>query len=406
MIAESFATSLSPQTYPEKLNTQGQAEFSPSAGGITGSAESRYVCGDGIDGDESNVTIEVTYDYDLYTKVGMSVGEALRDVKESILSDIAGRVGCNRVFWTERQLVAEFEHIIGLTSYYVQNLPDPNALGCVVQTEKDKSTTCTPTNGGFTVSAKPGTSAVLLEQTTASLMTMVQDGMDSGLYESEIMLKVVYIGDRRNFFNPLGSAPPENTQAHVNKSSNKKLIGTLLCLFFACLLLVCYLNNKRAWRDWRSDRYGNDEEVALGKYNSKVSRIRHTAGWSNMAPESDEDQDEDSHPSFEEGSDSRDSRDYSDSSYSGDPSEWTGDSSEGDCVNDYNGKVSVRDGGVGYGAYNRYSYVERIPAGYSESVDTTTSNSLYDRKERQRRLEHARIRAAQRKSLDSRSSRD
>jgi hypothetical protein len=455
---------------PEIPDTQVQADFLTSAEGIHGSAESRYVCGDGFDSDESNTTFEITYDYDLYTKVGMSVGEALRDVKESILSDITGRMGCHRVFWTDRRLVAGFEHIIGLTSY-MQDLPDPNALGCDVQT--DELTMCTPVNGGFTIFAKPGTSAGLLEQTSVSLTTMVQDSMGSGFHESEIMQKVVYIGDRESNSKALGSAPPENAH-YVNKSSNKKLIGTILCLFFACFLLVCYLHEKRAKRDRRSDRYGSDEDVPLDKYNGNVLCNHRNAGWSNMAPDGDDyhtgpqrkprtpphtngedtfqvesgagihrtrltsrlgnprrwrekapstgrhnrgspfkmGEDEDSHSSFEKESYSRDSRDesssedYSDSSDSGDPSEWTGDSSEGDRVNDNEKKVPVRDGGVGHSSYNRHSYVERIPTGCNELVDTPRSFQLYGREERQRRLENARVRAAQRKSLDSRSNRD
>ena len=442
LIAESFAPSLSPQTSPETPNTQ------VSTAVINGSAESRYVCGDGIDGDESTTTVEVTFDYDLYNKIEIAVGEALRDVKESILSDIAGRMGCNRVFWTKRRLVAEFKNIIGLTSH-AQDLPDPNALGCVVHIETDEPTICTPVSGGFTVSSKPGTSTALLEQTSTSLKTIIREGMDSGLYESEIMQKAVYIGDREGNSKARASAPPENTQAHVNKSSNKKLIGAVIGLALACLLLICLLclHVKRARRDRRTDRYGGDEEVELGKYSGNISRTRRTLDWSNMVPEIGDylagpqrrtvtsprsvnlrsasqraypshwpkkdtslgrqnkgspfemSEKKNSHVSLEGGSDSSGS---SDSSDSGSPSELTGDTSECDRANDVEVKVPVTFGDADDNTFHndeRQSNVQSIPTGYKESVDTPKSNPSYDKEERKKRLEHARARAAQRKSL-------
>jgi hypothetical protein len=282
-----------------------------------------------------------------------------------------------------------------------------------------------------------------------SLKTIIREGMDSGLYESEIMQKAVYIGDREGNSNSRAAATPENAQAHVNKSSNKKLIGAVIGLTLACLLLICLLclHVRRARRDRRTDRYGSDEEVAFDKYNGNVSRTRRTSGWSNMVPEIGDylagpqrrtltslqsgnlrsasrrgypnhwpekttslgrqnkgspfkmSEKENSHVSLEEGNDSSGPSDSSDSDS---PSELSGDTSQCDRANDTEVNVPVTFGGVDDNTFNndeRQSNVESIPTGYNEPVYTPRSNPLYNREERQKRLDHARARAAQRKSL-------
>ena len=250
------------------------AESSPSFEEMKGASE-RYECGEG---DESDTTIEVTFDYEIHNKIEISVDEALKDIKESMLSDIAGRLGCSRVFWTERRLQAGFEHITGLNSNS-RDLPDPDAAGCIVGIRSEEPTICTPVSGGFTLFAKPGTSEEFLVETVSHVKDVVREGMDSGLYETAIVYKAIYIGDRAesNSKARASSSTTVNVQSETTGASNKGLISAVIGLSCACALLLCLLclHVNKLRRDRRNERYFSDEEMAFGKY-INGNNISHT----------------------------------------------------------------------------------------------------------------------------------
>jgi len=273
--------STSPQSPAETPEIQVPAESSPSLGEIKGTSE-RYECGEG---DESDTTIEVTFDYEIHNKIEISVDDALKDIKESMLSDIAGRLGCSRVFWTERRLQAGFEHITGLNSNS-RDLPDPDAAGCIVGIRSEEPTICTPVSGGFTVFAKPGTSEEFLVETVSYLKDVVREGMDSGLYETALMYKAIYIGDRAesNSKARASSSTTANAQSEATGASNKGLISAVIGLSCACALLLCLLclHVNKLRRDRRYERYFSDEEWAFGKYinGNNISHTRRTSATS------------------------------------------------------------------------------------------------------------------------------
>ena len=270
--------STSPQSPAETPEIQVPAESSPSLGEIKGTSE-RYECGEG---DESDTTIEVSFDYEIHNKIEISVDDALKDIKESMLSDIAGRLGCSRVFWTERRLQAGFEHITGLNSNS-RDLPDPDAAGCIVGIRSEEPTICTPVSGGFTVFAKPGTSEEFLVETVSYLKDVVREGMDSGLYETALMYKAIYIGDRAesNSKARASSSTTANAQSEATGASNKGLISAVIGLSCACALLLCLLclHVNKLRRDRRYERYFSDEEWAFGKYinGNNISHTRRTS---------------------------------------------------------------------------------------------------------------------------------
>jgi nitrogen fixation-related uncharacterized protein len=197
------------------------------------------------------------------------VGDALRNVKESVLSDIALKLGCDRIFSGGRSLQSQqltnFDYILGINSS-VRDRPVSDGLGCLVTDETtDTSTICTPVSGGFTVSAKVGTSMLLLEETRTIMKDIVKQGMNSGQYESDMVAKAIYIGERQN--NAYRDSVLSITDTtKESRTSNQDMIWAIVGLSLACLLLVCFLwstvKRLRNQREYYDDNYENDEEIA------------------------------------------------------------------------------------------------------------------------------------------------
>jgi len=233
----------------------------------------RYVCGLGSMVDESDMSmmpsIDVTFDYDIHNQINISVGDALRDVKESILTDIALKLGCDRIFSGGRSLQSQqqtnFDYILGINSSELDR-PVSDGLGCLVTGEiAERSTICTPVIGGFTIFAKVGTSMLLLEETRTILKDTVQQGMNSGQYETDMVAKAIYIGKRQN--SAYRDSVPSLTEKTKEFSSSKQdMIWAIVGLSLACLLLVCLLwssvKRLRNQREYYDDSYENDEEIA------------------------------------------------------------------------------------------------------------------------------------------------
>ena len=149
----------------------------------------RYTCGSS-EYDPNDQTIqpasEVTFDYDLHNLVDVSVGLSLKDVKRSIMSDIAGRLGCRETSTGQRRALQslDFDSITRLESP-ANDLPD-NEVVCRLLTDEeakpDVPTVCSPVNGGFTLYAKPGTSDATLSSIGNALKEVVAGGMNSGRY--------------------------------------------------------------------------------------------------------------------------------------------------------------------------------------------------------------------------------
>ena len=139
-------------------------------------------------------------------------------------------------------------------------------MGCLVTGEiAERSTICTPVSGGFTISAKVGTSMLLLEETRTILKDTVQQGMNSGQYETDMVAKAIYIGKRQN--SAYRDSVPSLTEKTKEFSSSKQdMIWAIVGLSLACLLLVCLLwssvKRLRNQREYYDDSYENDEEIA------------------------------------------------------------------------------------------------------------------------------------------------
>jgi len=232
-------------------------------------SEVRYTCGNGYQPDELDASIppsdDVAFDYEISNGIDVTVVDALRDVKESILSDIAGRMGCYKTYSgrTLQDSSDDFGSIIGLQSN-AHDLPDPDAGGCMVAVETDDPSTCTPVSGGFTIYAKPGTSESSLQYTTNSLNSIIETGMVAGLYETETVLKAVYIGDRDKF--SASSSAPINAQSDGARKFNEGMHIAIYVLSCACAILICLL----CFTVWtcreKEQKRRIDEEMAFSKF--------------------------------------------------------------------------------------------------------------------------------------------
>lgn len=88
-----------------------------------------YTCRDesqSIDG-ESPPSIEVAFDYEMHSSLDVPVSQALEEVKTSILSDVAQRLGCTESIG--RMLQDSSGNIIGFMSSR-SDMPDPDAGRC------------------------------------------------------------------------------------------------------------------------------------------------------------------------------------------------------------------------------------------------------------------------------------
>ncbi|KAL7536851.1 hypothetical protein ACHAXR_007434 [Thalassiosira sp. AJA248-18] len=251
----------------------------------------RYACGDGYQFDPSDMSIppssDVAFDYEIHNGIDVTVGDALRDVKGSMLSDIAESMGCYETYSGRKLQSDGFESIIGLQSNG-NDLPDPDALGCIVDVETDDPATCTPVSGGFTVHAKPGTSESSLKKTVKSLKSIIETSMATGRYETETVVKAIYIGDRAKFSKASSSAPI-NVQSDetTTKSSNEGLKIAIYILTCACLVLICVLWFA-VWtyrEKLQIEQHHRDEEMPFDNFLMEKNENKHSMHSMRMAPQ-------------------------------------------------------------------------------------------------------------------------
>ncbi|EJK75591.1 hypothetical protein THAOC_02684 [Thalassiosira oceanica] len=215
----------------------------------------RYTCGSFEFGPNDQTippTSGVTFDYDLHNLVDVSVGLSLKDIKRSIMSDVAGRLGCQENSIGQRRVLqsSEFDSIIGLESP-ANDLPDNEVVCRIDETKSDEPTVCSPVNGGFTLYAKPGTSNAILSSIGNSLKEVVADGMNSGRYESTFVDKAVYIGDRQNDQVILGEEEIMSTM-ELAVYALSAACGLLLCVL--CVILFTRVSRDREKRAKLEDR--------------------------------------------------------------------------------------------------------------------------------------------------------
>ncbi len=229
----------------EKPGMQEPDETFLSNAEVSGPDEIRFTCGDGYGDvyqvDQSDMSIpvsaEVVFDYEIHNGIDITVSDALRDIKLSIMQGIADVIQCD-IAYSGRRLQNGFDDIIGLWSNSF-DLPDPVASGCIVDVNTTNPSTCTPVSGGFTFFATSGTSKAALDDTSKSLLAIVQTSMDSGQYETGIVEKAIYIGEREKVSKSPILAEAMIIHTEGTNKSNKGLMITIYVLASACILLIC-----------------------------------------------------------------------------------------------------------------------------------------------------------------------
>lgn len=246
----------SPTPLPTSLGTA-----SPVSSTIT------YNCGNGdqqLDTSSSGIappSIDLTFDYEVHSDIDVAVSQALQEIKQSILSDIAQRLGCTES--AERRLQGSSGNIIGLMSSR-SDMPDPDAAGCLVEVDSFEPTACTPIKSGITVFAEAGTSDADLQNMSQYLKDTIKESMDSGRYETNTVRRVTWIGDRDLYLEELNSAPPvaiqtepEDAGTNWMKIAMYSLAG--VCAFLLCLLCMIIPSTRRKSAT-------HDEELAMLEY--------------------------------------------------------------------------------------------------------------------------------------------
>ena len=275
------------------------AESFISADIVTANSQSsvlRYTCGEGYQDDTNSIppSAEVVFDYELHNGIDVTVKDGLRDVKASIMSDISNRIGCQK---TRRKLQDDstFESIIGLQSN-IFDMPDLAAMGqCIVEVELTTPTTCTPTKGAFTFYSKPGTSESAMAETTNALKNIIQQSMDAGKYETSVVDKAIYIGERENLVKD-SSIDSINTQTDGSDEASNGVNVAVYALAVVCFILTCLLCcSVHNYRQKKRERRYYDEEAVLNKFSMEEDRDYQESMYSNnskrnmmMAPQVDD----------------------------------------------------------------------------------------------------------------------
>lgn len=225
-----------------------------------------YKCGDdheleSVYSDISPPSIDLIFDYELHSDLDVAVSQALEEIKQSILSDIAERFDCIEA--TARKLQSSSGNVVGLMSSR-SDLPDPNAAGCLVEVDSFEPTACTPTKSEITVYAEVGLSDEDLQNTSMYLKDVIKESMETGRYESNVVRRVTWIGDRGLYLKELNPPAPVAIQtapgdADTNwiKIAMYSLAG--VCAFLLCLLCMIIPSTRR-------QSPTHDEELAMVEY--------------------------------------------------------------------------------------------------------------------------------------------
>lgn len=209
------------------------------------SSDISYNCGNGSQSLESLIetivdappSIDVTFDYEVHSDLDVAVSQALQEIKQSLLSDVAASLGCTES--AQRKLQGFSGNIVGFTSSR-SDLPDPEAPGCMVDISSLVPTACTPVKSGIKLFADQGTNEEDLSNMGEYLKDSIRDSMDSGLYETNNVKKVTWIGDRDAYMEAMTPQSSAKVMSEPEPADSWMMIA-IYSLAGACSLLLCAL---------------------------------------------------------------------------------------------------------------------------------------------------------------------
>ena len=221
----------------------------------------------------SNPSIDLSFDYEMHSDLDVTVSQALQEIKQSIISDIADRLGCTEA--TARRLKRSNGNVVGLMASG-SDTPDPNAAGCMVKVDAFELSVCTPIKGEIKVFAEAGSSEEDLVNIGEYVKDTIKGSMDSGRYETSTVRRVTWIGDRDLYLEEHNSSPveiqsePVDTNTDRMKNALYSLAG--ICAFLLCLLYMIVTSKRRKG-------ITHDEELAIAElmnpHREINNKIRH-----------------------------------------------------------------------------------------------------------------------------------
>lgn len=117
-------------------------------------------------------------------------------------------------------------------------MPDLAAMGqCIVEVELTTPMTCIPTKGAFTFYSKPSTPESSMIEITNALKNIIQQSMDAGNYETSVVDKTIYIGERENLLKDT-SIDSINTQTEGSDDAINVVNVVVYSLAVVCLILT------------------------------------------------------------------------------------------------------------------------------------------------------------------------
>ena len=254
-----------PSSSPTPEPTTEAPTISPSTQPIETSSGSdslyiQYNCGDGIEAGAQTYVI-VAFAYELHNGLDTAANDALNEAKAFYLDEVARRIGCSESFNRQlQQTNDDFNNIVGITSSKVDGL-DQDVAGCTEDVTLETQSTCSPAKGGFTLFAKPGTTQDTLNNISNSIKSIIKDSMASGKYETGLILKTVYVGDRVQ-------TTPDSIYSYRDPEPSKSTRNALIGLIVACAVLLCLLclSLCSSRRRVREQLRREDEELAFDEY--------------------------------------------------------------------------------------------------------------------------------------------
>jgi hypothetical protein len=226
-----------------------------------------YTCGDGSQSfdstsyGESSPSIDLTFDYEVHSDLDVAVSQALQEIKQSVLSDLAQRLGCTES--SQRRLQVTSGNVVGLLGSR-SDMPDPDAAGCLVEVDALEPTACTPIKGEIKVFAEPGSTEADLMNMGDYLKDTIRTSMDSGSYESRTVKRVTWIGDRELYLEELNPSEPAAIQNEPEDSGVNWMKIAIYSLAGVCAFLLCLRCMFRPSTRRKSPTH--DEELAMMEY--------------------------------------------------------------------------------------------------------------------------------------------
>jgi hypothetical protein len=200
----------------------------------------QLLCGDRPDTfDASDLqAVQLSYRYELHSHPRVSEHDVMKEVKDSLLNELGGKLNCASTIREGRSLRSNplqtsEQHVFAIESAD-SDIPD-DSTPCSIPVSINAPAVCRSMIGSLTVGVDKEASVEQLAQIEDELLFWIRTSMAAGTYESTTIAKVIYID---NLNEPLASAPPNTQIVWMPQDAGGPSSMFVIVLCFLIVLLV------------------------------------------------------------------------------------------------------------------------------------------------------------------------